>query len=74
MKNSIKWFVVPILLISLFCCASTLAEIVDSGTCGTGVSWELDSDGLLTISGNGRMNNYYNYGGHTPRGAQTQAP
>ena len=28
------------------------------GTCGTDVKWSLDSDGKLTISGSGAMNNY----------------
>ena len=31
------------------------AAIVDSGECGTGVSWTLDEEGLLTISGSGYM-------------------
>lgn len=33
-------------------------EVVDSGTCGTGVTWELTKSGLLTISGSGYMNDY----------------
>lgn len=32
-------------------------ELIDSGTCGDGVSWELDVNGILTISGNGAMTN-----------------
>ena len=35
------------------------AEIIDSGTCGENLTWTLDSDGLLTISGTGPMT-YYN--------------
>ena len=40
------------------------ADIVDSGYCGAededkNLSWTLDSDGLLTISGKGRMKNMY---------------
>lgn len=31
-------------------------EVVDSGTCGTGVTWELTKSGLLTISGSGKIN------------------
>ena len=31
------------------------ADIVASGTCGENVSWTLDSDGLVTISGEGEM-------------------
>ena len=31
------------------------ATVIDSGTCGTNVYWTLDNDGLLTISGTGKM-------------------
>ena len=31
------------------------ATEVDSGTCGANVTWSLDDDGLLTISGTGEM-------------------
>ena len=34
------------------------AEIVDSGTCGENVTWRLDENGVLTISGEGRMMDY----------------
>ena len=37
-------------------CAS--ANIIDSGTCGDNLTWNLDNDGLLTIAGEGKMNNY----------------
>lgn len=37
---------------------SDLAEIVDSGTVGNNLSWELDSEGNLTISGSGNMYDY----------------
>ncbi len=33
--------------------------IVKQGTCGSNLTWTLDSDGLLSISGTGAMNNYY---------------
>ena len=35
------------------------AEYIDSGTCGENVSWKLDTDGKLIISGKGRMADYY---------------
>ncbi len=36
------------------------AEIISSGSCGEDLSWTLDSDGVLTISGTGKMANYNN--------------
>ena len=33
-------------------------KIVASGTCGEKVTWKLDEDGLLTVSGEGEMANY----------------
>ena len=33
-------------------------ELVDSGTCGENVTWTLDSEGVLTITGTGDMTNY----------------
>ena len=32
--------------------------VVDSGTCGENLTWELDSDGLLTIRGEGEMTSH----------------
>ena len=53
---------------SLFTVSAKAAEIVASGTCGevdedkgldgSNLTWTLDSDGLLTISGNGKMQDY----------------
>lgn len=34
------------------------ASIIDSGNCGESATWTLDSQGTLTISGSGKMNNY----------------
>ncbi len=34
------------------------AEIVDSGSCGADLTWQLDSDGKLTISGTGDMEDF----------------
>ena len=34
------------------------AEILDSGSCGENVTWTLDSNGVLTISGTGPMTDY----------------
>ncbi len=57
------------MLLALLPTAAFAADnIVDQGTCGaegdgSNVTWELDSDGTLTISGTGAMANY-NYGAH----------
>lgn len=37
-------------------------EIANSGTCGENITWELDDDGLLTISGTGPMTNFGAFG------------
>ena len=44
----------------LFCqtAAGEAAGIIDSGTCGEFLSWALDSDGTLTITGTGEMDDY----------------
>ncbi len=34
------------------------AEVVDSGTCGDNLTWVLDDEGTLTISGTGEMEDY----------------
>lgn len=34
------------------------AYTVDSGSCGPGVTWKVDSDGTLTIGGKGKMDDY----------------
>ncbi len=39
------------------------ATVIDSGECGAdgdNLTWTLDSDGVLTISGTGKMKDYYN--------------
>ena len=52
--------------ILLSCCINAsvfalAADTVESGTCGDGLAYVLDSDGVLTVSGSGRMTDYYNY-------------
>lgn len=34
------------------------ADVVDSGSCGEKMTWKLTSEGILTIDGEGRMENY----------------
>ena len=61
-----KRFLALILITALICGAmlpsltltARAAEIVDSGDCGTNVTWVLDSTGTLTISGIGEMHDY----------------
>ncbi|MBQ6898930.1 MAG: leucine-rich repeat domain-containing protein, partial [Clostridia bacterium] len=51
---------------NIFSKIAAAADIVDSGTCGTNgsgcnqihITWKLDSDGVLTISGPGAMTEY----------------
>ena len=38
-------------------CGESIAQIVDSGTCGSNLTYTLDSNGVLTISGTGDMQN-----------------
>ena len=52
------------LILCLLLCAGLLpgrvwaAEIVDSGTCGENLTWTLDSEGVLTVKGNGSIPDY----------------
>lgn len=47
-------------MLTAVCCAAVLNGDVDaeSGSCGTGVTYDLDSNGVLTISGSGQMEDY----------------
>lgn len=36
------------------------ASTVSNGSCGTNLTWNLDSEGVLTINGTGSMNNFIN--------------
>ena len=65
MRKRLLSFVLAVLMIASLLPATALAaDIVDSGTCGaagdgSNLTWTLDSEGLLTISGSGDM---YDYG------------
>ena len=67
MKKRLLSFVLAALMIASLLPATALAaDIVDSGTCGaegdgSNLTWTLDSDGVLTISGTGAMKEYDPY-------------
>ena len=42
------------------------ANAKESGTCGPNLKWHLTDDGVLTISGKGKMNDYTDYNRITP--------
>ena len=54
--------------VQLYAAADTPAvrSTTNSGTCGTNLTWTLDSAGTLTISGTGEMGNYYYDESKTP--------
>ena len=64
MKKRLLSFVLAVLMIASLLPATALAaDIVDSGTCGaegdgSNLTWTLDSEGVLTISGSGDMDDY----------------
>ena len=64
MKKRLLSFVLAVLMIASLLPATALAAgIVDSGICGaegdgSNLTWTLDSDGVLTISGSGDMHGY----------------
>ena len=64
MKKRLLSFVLAVLMIaSLLPVTALAADIADSGTCGaegdgSNLTWTLDSDGVLTISGSGDMHDY----------------
>ena len=46
--------------------AEPVDGIIASGTCGSNLTWKVDVDGLLTISGTGDMDNYNNWDTRAP--------
>ena len=64
MKKRLLSFVLAVLMIvSILPATALAADIVASGTCGaegdgSNLTWTLDSDGVLTISGSGDMHGY----------------
>ena len=54
-KRITSLFLMCCLILTLIPVKTHAANIVDSGACGDNVTWTLDSDGVLTISGTGDM-------------------
>lgn len=60
MKKRILSLILVMSILSSFVVALEItAFAATSGTCGTNLNWKLDSSGTLTISGKGKMNDYF---------------
>ena len=72
MRKRLLSFVLAVLMIASLLPATALAaDIVDSGTCGaegdgSNLTWTLDSNGVLTISGTGEMEDYVPWSQNPP--------
>lgn len=54
------------LMLGLLPGTAQAADVVTSGACGGNVTWELNREGTLTISGSGSMENYSQFTGGLP--------
>ena len=59
MKRLVSALLCLCILLTLLPVSAMAAETVSSGSCGDNLTWELDSDGTLTISGTGEMKDCY---------------
>ena len=59
MKRFLGTLLCLCMLLTLLPVNALAAETLSSGSCGSNLTWELDSDGTLTISGTGEMLDYY---------------
>ncbi|MCR5785457.1 MAG: L,D-transpeptidase family protein [Eubacterium sp.] len=51
--------IIPIILLALFITARpAAADTLDSGICGTSVNWSYSSDGILTLTGSGSIDEF----------------
>lgn len=60
MKKQYFILMIAVIMFSLFSIVSVNAEIIGSGECGDNLTWSLDDNGTLTISGTGELTGYYN--------------
>ena len=58
MRKTLTLITVLLGLALLLTPAFATASIVDSGTCGSNLTWSLTNTGVLTISGTGAMTDY----------------
>ena len=62
MKHILRTALLLLLCLTLYCCLVPAAHadgnVIDSGTCGTNLTWTLYDTGELVISGTGAMANY----------------
>ena len=56
-----------IALLAVFMTVSVSAAEVASGTCGETLTWTLDDQGVLTVTGSGEMEDYPDWGGQKNR-------
>ena len=60
MKRFLSWVLVLTLLLGIIPISALATDAVASGSCGDNLTWTLDENGILIISGNGLM---WNWGG-----------
>ena len=68
MKRKVVSVLLCVLLLASLLPVSAFADTTASGKCGDNLTWTLDGDGTLTISGTGKMKDYY------PSNNDTTAP
>lgn len=67
--KKIAIFFTMVIMCLVFAASANAAEIIDSGTCGINgdnVKWTLDSEGVVVISGEGKMAEYDYHAGEYP--------
>lgn len=77
MKKALKWIVAFAVVAALLWCAAAMADVVASGTCGAdgdNLIWTLDSEGTLTISGSGAMDDYSSKYSYVLKSSTSTAP